>query len=154
MGELERFGDVIITNDLQPGRLAHSTVGVQCLIDDIPTFDAAFVTTNNLKNVFVQSVEQRLAINGLTFVVLENPGWCLPVPDERVANDDQLILFAKRHVTIAARKVVSVRARVNVLPLQLVLGSDRVELRLDDRQGTGIFLGKLAPVEGRADEKG
>src|SRR3974390_1458524 len=75
------------------------------------------------------------------------------MPDEIVADDKHVILFAEFDIYIGQGKIIGVRLGMDDLPLQDVFGADGIELRLDDRSFELIPARKLGGVQRSANEK-
>src|SRR6185369_2562102 len=104
--------------DFEPGCLAHGSVFVKRLVDDVPALDATFVTPDYRVNVITQAAKQGFTIDGFALSVFENPAGRLFMPNEGVADDEHVILLAKRNVTVRAKEVIFVRLWVNRSPFQ------------------------------------
>ena len=53
MRKLKCFCDVVFPDDFHPVRLAHRAIGVQRLVNNIPTFDSSFISSNYCLDVIV-----------------------------------------------------------------------------------------------------
>jgi hypothetical protein len=82
----------------------------------------------------------------------EHPLGRLLMPQQRVADDGELVLLRERHQPIDRLKVVLLRFRVHPLPLEGVLGRDGVEVVRDEATACVSRPSLLRLVERRSDE--
>jgi hypothetical protein len=148
---LEGFGNVVGADDLVPERRSQGAVFVEGFVDDVPTLDAALITANDGMDVVAHAGEQRVPGEEVSLVVMEDPGRGLAVPNEIVTDDEHVVLLAEGDVLVGEVEVVLVRLRVNVLPLEAVLGRDGVELGGDDGAAACVLACDLRGVDRRAD---
>ena len=153
VGVLEGFGDVVVADNFVPEGLAQGAIFVEGFVDDIPALDATFVAADDGADVVAHTGQERVAVEEIAFIVVKDPGGNLAVPDQIVADDEHVVLFAEGDVLVGNGEVVLIRLRMNVLPFKAVFGRDGVELRFNDGIAARILAGNLRGVNGSADEK-
>ncbi len=153
MGIAKRHLDVIVANDFLPGRRAQRSIIVQSLIHDVPSGDAALVSSDDFTDVVAHSFQQNIAGNGSAFFVLEHPLRHLRMPHQIVADDEHVVLLAKFHILVSQRKIVGAGVRMNDLPLQHILGTNGVELGFDERVFEWVLSRKLRRIQRCSDQK-
>ena len=117
VGEFEGLDEVVLADDLEPGRLAQRAVFVQRLIDHIPASDPALVSAHDGLYVIVHALEQGVAVQWLALVILEDPSRHLVVPHQRVSNDEHVVLLAERHVAIRRVEGIGIGTRMDRPPI-------------------------------------
>ena len=107
---LEGFGDVVGADDFVPEGLAQGAVFVEGFVDDVPGLDAAFVAADDGVDVVAHAGEKGVAGEEIAFVVVEDPGGDLAMPDQIMADDEHVVLLAEGDVLVGDGEVVFVRA--------------------------------------------
>ncbi|CAG7652321.1 hypothetical protein SBRY_50846 [Actinacidiphila bryophytorum] len=133
--------DVAVADLVLEGRAAAGagTAVLEGLVDDVPRVDLALVVGHDLGDVVVH---RRLERRGAQ---ARHPAGQLLVPDQRVPADQHVLRLGVGDDLVAGTEVERVLARLDRVPLHLVLGRDRAELGVQGRR-----VGGLAEV-GRAD---
>ncbi len=131
--------------------MAQGAVFVQRLIDHVPAADAALITPHHGLYVIVHALEQTLAIQGRTFVILEDPLRNLAVPNQRVSHDEHVVLLAECYIAVRRVEGIDIGTGMDELPFQNIFRRDGVELRLHDGGAAGIAFLELRLIESRAD---
>ena len=153
VGEPERRGEVVLSQNREPGGAAQRAVVAERFVHDVPAFDPAPVASHHGVDVVAQPREQGVPAHRRAGRVLEHPARCLVVPDQVMPDDEHAVPLAECDVAVGGREVVRPGPGMHRRPFERVLGRDRVELRLHDRGAEGVLAGKLRRVERRADEK-
>ena len=151
VGVLEGFGDVVLADDVQPGRFPQGAVLIDRFVDDVPAGDAALVAADDGPDVILHAGEQGFAGEGLARFVFKDPLRGLAVPDERVADHLHLILLAEGDELVGGLEVEGAGFGVDDFPLQDVFRGDGVELRGDQGGRGSILFGKLRLIQRGSD---
>src|SRR5664279_1247278 len=71
------------------------------------------------------------------------------MPDERVANDEHLVLRAEFNVAVARLEIIAIVTRpgVNGFPFENILRRDGIELCLDESNTVGVLAGDLPCID-------
>ena len=133
--------------------MSHRAILIYRFVDDVPAFDSSLVTADNRRNVIAQSSQKRLAIQRLSFFIFKHPTWRLVVPDQRVPDDEHVVLFAKLNKAIRTGEVVRAGLRMDQRPFQDILRSDGIEMGLYDLGTARVFFGIVIWIECSADQK-
>ena len=83
----------------------------------------------------------------------EDPAGRLLVPDQRVADHEQTVLGAESGELVRCRELKPIGLRMDGVPLQDVLRTDRVEVVRDDRERPRVLAGDLRVVQRGAEEE-
>ena len=153
MRVLEGLGDIVFSDDLQPLRWSQRSIFVQGLVDHIPTIDPPLVAAHNGKDMLAHPLEQRLAGERLALVVLKNPSRSLGVPNQAVADDEHMILFAELDILVGQLEGIDAGPGMNALPFEDVFRSDGAELAGDESRAADIGPSELAGIESCADHE-
>ena len=151
VGELEGLREVVLADRLEPGCLPQRPVLVEGLVHDVPAADAAAVAAHDRRDVVPQAGEQRVAVGLLPALAGEDPGGRLLVPQQHVAHHEHPVASAELDVPVGRLEVVAIGLGVDGLPLEHVLGGDRVEVAEGDGEPGIVLAVGLGPVEGDAD---
>ncbi len=121
------------------------------LVRDVPLLDATGVAPHDGVDVLAEDLAKLLVGE----VALLEPGRVLAVPQQRVAADDLLVPLREGDDRVCRAEVVDVALRVDEVPLELVLGRQRVELRREQapvlrvgRERVGVVLRQVVATAG------
>src|SRR5438552_256325 len=140
VGKPERRGEVVLSQNREPGGASQRAVVVERLVHDVPALDPAAVAPHHGVDVVAQAGEQRVPADGVAPGVLEHPARRLLVPDQVMPHDEHPVPLAERDVAVGGGEVVAPATGMHRAPLEHVLGRDRVELRLHDAGSHRIDL--------------
>ena len=146
LGQPKGFRHEIIAQVLQENRFAHRPIFVQRFVDDIPRENLAVIPTGDSFDVV-----RKKRLNRILAVDAPDERRQLTVPDQRMAVDFDVVLFAKRHQLVGHLEIVRVPARMNQRRFHDVFGRSHVELAGDKRRCLRVPLVYLGVVQRRAD---
>jgi hypothetical protein len=144
VGKAESNGKEGLADGVIPDTGAVGTVLVQSLVDYIPACANTLVAGHDGLDVVLHDTNKGLVVES----ALRYPGRQLRVPDEGVAVNLEVVLLGVFSVSVGIRESEVVARWLNGLPLHRVLGSEGVEVGLDDLALTGL----VAESQSRADE--
>ena len=144
VGEAESDGKEGIADGVVPDTGAVGTVLVQGLVDYVPACANALVAGHDGLDVVLHDANEGLVVES----ALRYPGRQLRVPDQSVAVNLKLVRLGVCRITVGICEGVIALAWVNRLKLHRVLGSEGVEVGLDDL----AFAGLVTKGQGCADE--
>jgi hypothetical protein len=75
------------------------------------------------------------------------------MPDQHVADREQTVLRSEGNILVRSGEFETIRLRMDDLPLEDVLGTDRAEMAPDEFECGGVLPGDLGVVERGAEEK-
>jgi hypothetical protein len=144
VGEAESNRKEGLADGVVPDTGAVGTVLVQSLVDYIPACANALVASHDGLDVVLHDTNKGFVVES----ALRYPWRQLRVPDEGVAVNLEVVLLGVFSVSVGIRESKVVARWLNRLPLHRVLGSEGVEVGLDDLALTGL----VAESQSRADE--
>ena len=144
VGEAESDGKEGIADGVVPDAGAVGTVLVQGLVNYVPACANALVAGHDGLDVVLHDANEGLVVEA----ALRYPGRQLRVPDQSVAVDLELVRLSVCRIAVGISEGVVALVWVDRLKLHRVLGSEGVEVGLDDL----AFAGLVAEGQGCADE--
>ena len=128
VGEAESNGKEGLADGVIPDARAVCTVLVQSLVNYVPACADALVAGHNGLDVVLHDADEGLVVKS----ALRYPGWQLRVPYQGVAMDLEVVFLGVCRISVGVFESEVVAGRFDRFPLHCVLGSEGVEVGLDN----------------------